>query len=68
MLDIPDHEVENAERNADTRDVALQADKVLQHWLTIRGSAATKWAILKALNECGYEGAIEFLLEQWKPC
>ena len=65
VLDIPDREVENAERNADTRDVVLQADKVLQHWRTIRGSAATKWAILEALEECGYVGAIEILRRLW---
>ena len=64
-LDLPDHEVENAERNANTTDVVLRARKVLLHWRTTRGSAATKQAILEALEVCGYVGAIEFLLEQW---
>ena len=64
-LDLPDHEVENAERNANTTDVAIRARKVLLHWRTIRGSTATKQAILEALQECGYGGAIELLLEQW---
>ena len=64
-LDLPDNEVENAERNADTKDVALQADKVLHHWRNTRGRTATKQAILRALEECEYEDAIEFLLKEW---
>ena len=64
-LDLEDHEVENAERNADTRDVKLQAAKVLNYWRTTKGRAATKEAILEALEECEYLGAIEILMQQW---
>ena len=64
-LDLLDHEVENAEQNADTKDVALRANKVLVYWRTTRGSKATKEVILKALEECGYVDVFEFLLEQW---
>ena len=65
-LGLADHEVENAERNADTADGTLQADKVLHHWRTTRGCDANKQAILDALKECNYEEAIAFLTEKWE--
>ena len=65
-LDLPDNVVENAERNADTRDVNLQADKVLHHWRATKGREANKQAILDALEGCNFKEAIEFLTKEWE--
>ncbi|XP_072026913.1 uncharacterized protein [Amphiura filiformis] len=65
-LDLEAHEIEGAQRNADTTDYKLQADKVLQYWRSKRGGDATRNAIIHGLNECEYTDAIQLLQEMWK--
>ena len=64
-LGLKANEIENAERNADTNDVQLQAYKVLHHWRSTKGGEATKGAILKALKECEYKEAMDELIKKW---
>ena len=65
-LQIPSHEVANAIHSTGTRDVIINARKVLELWCRLRGHVATRQAILEALDGCGNRNAREQLEETWK--
>ena len=60
-LGLEANEIENAERNADTNDVKLQAASVLLSWRRSRGSDATRQAIIEALVKCRCREAVMIL-------
>ena len=64
-LGLQKHEIEKAKKNADTTDVKLQAASVLHSWRNIRGSDATRQAIITALKSRRYIEAVEILQEKW---
>ena len=64
-LQLQADEIENAKRLADTRDFKLQAATVLRFWRQTNGSAATKQAIINALEECQLYDAVDILNEKW---
>ena len=64
-LGISDTDVENAERIADSRDIGLQANKVLKMWREKIGKNATRRRIINALTECSFMDAKEILEEKW---
>ena len=64
-LRLPADEIENAKRLADINDFKLQAANVLRSWRETNGNAATKEAIINALEECQLYDAIEILQEKW---
>ena len=58
-------EIENAERNTDSRDVTLQASRVLNEWRMKNGRNACRSKILEALLECNLVDAKEILEATW---
>ena len=64
-LDLPSSKIEHAKWLAATTDSRLQAVSVLQTWHKMKGSDATKQAVLSALEECAYRKAVEILQEKW---
>ena len=64
-LDMTHAEIENAERNTDSRDVTLQARRVLIEWRKKNGRNACKRRILDALLECDLVDAKETLEATW---
>ena len=64
-LDMSDPEIENAERNTDSRDVLLRANKVLKVWRMKNGKNAYRRRILDALLVCGLVDAKETLEKTW---
>ena len=64
-LDMSDPEIENAERNTDSKDIALRARKVLKVWRMKNGRNACRRRILDALLECSLVDAKEILEKTW---
>ena len=56
----------NAVYSTGTRDVIVNARKVLELWRDQKGHLATRQAILEALDGCGNRNAREQLEETWK--
>ena len=65
-LNVAQHDIENQERIADTRDFKFQAEGVLKHWRQINGGTATRKVILEALQGCRYNQAKEILKTKWE--
>ena len=65
-LGLEANEIENAEKNADTNDVKLQAASVLRSWRRSRGNVATRQAMINALVKCRYNEAAMILQGKWK--
>ena len=51
-LGIKQHDIEKAERSANTNDVDLKAKAVLRWWKKTNGRKATRDVILEALAKC----------------
>ena len=64
-LDMTHAEIENAERNTDSRDVTLRARRVLIEWRKKNGRNACRRRILDALLECDLVEAKEILEATW---
>ena len=64
-LDMSDSEIENAARYVDSRDVTLQARRVLIEWRMKNGRDASRRKILDALLECDLVDAKETLEKTW---
>ena len=65
VLRLPANEIENAKKLVDTKDFQLEAISVLQYWRKTKGRAASKQAIIKALEECQYIEAVDILCGKW---
>ena len=64
-LNMSGPEIENAERNTDSRDVTLRARRVLNEWREKNGRNACRIRILDAFLECGFIDAKETLEKTW---
>ena len=64
-LGLPDDQVENAQRKADTTDYKLQANKVLGHWKKTKGKEATRGKIMYGLTEGRCTEAVEQLQDEY---
>ena len=64
-LSMTHAEIENAERNTDSRDVTLRARRVLNEWRKKNGRNACRRRICDALSECSLVDAKEILEATW---
>ena len=64
-LGIPQVDIENQERIANTKDFTNQAQFVLKRWRQMNGRSATRKVILEALKESKCIRAKQILEEKW---
>ena len=64
-LNMTHAEIQNAERNTDSRDIILQARRVLNDWRMKNGRNACRRRIVEALLECNLVDAKEILEATW---
>ena len=50
---------------SDVKHFKYQAASVLETWHRIKGQAATKQALITALEKCGCYDAVDYLKEKW---
>ena len=64
--DIQEDDMKELERDLAANDDDLRAMEVFQTWRKVKGSRATRIAILDALRRCNNVEAEEDIIEKWR--